>query len=98
MQKIEIDTKIPIVIFKENGAFIAHSPVLDHSACGDTFEEAKKNFSESVEILFEELAESGKLDQFLLELGWLKSADEWFPPVVVAHEFAHVEMSIDGRR
>ena len=98
MEKIEFEVKVPITVFKDGDCFVADSPLLDLSSYGDTFEEAKKNFAEAAEILLEELADAGTLNQYLFDLGWKKSKRGWSPPVVVAHEFACVEMSLNGRR
>lgn len=96
MVKANFEAKIPIIVFKDGDYFVAHSPLLELSSQGDSFEEAKKNFVEATEILLEELSEAGTLDQYLLDLGWKKLGKEWTAPVVVSHEFASVEMSLNG--
>jgi predicted RNase H-like HicB family nuclease len=51
MVKLEINGTVPLCFMKEKSSFIAFSPALDLSTCGKTFEEAKTNFSEALEIM-----------------------------------------------
>ena len=46
---------IPVSVFKEGKTFVAFSPVLDLSTCGDTLGKAQKMFQEATEVFFEEL-------------------------------------------
>jgi predicted RNase H-like HicB family nuclease len=39
---------------KEKESYVAFSPALDLSTCGQTIEEARKNFAEVLETFFEE--------------------------------------------
>jgi len=71
---------------------VAYSPALDLSTCGHDLEEAKKMFSEAVEIFFEELTEKGTLDEVLLGLGWTKKDDEIVPPMLIAQESIRVPL------
>lgn len=61
---------IPVVFFREGDTFIAHSPVLDLSACGEDFEEAKRNFEDAVEAFFSACIKHGTLEQALTACGW----------------------------
>jgi len=80
-----------VTFMKEDGTFIAHSPALDLSSCGETFEEAKSNFEDAVDIFFDECTKDGTLNQVLESLGWtLKEKNrpmkpQWSPPAVVGH-------------
>lgn len=65
MQKIKISGTIPLCFMKEKKSFIAFSPALDLSTCGRTFEEAKKNFAEALEIFIEECLKMGTLGKVL---------------------------------
>ena len=86
--------KIPVIIFKEEDGYIAYSPALDLTTCGDSFEEAKSFFAEAVELFLEEVVEMGTLENVLEECGWKKvvvskrgkkkSETEWIPPTVVS--------------
>ena len=84
MKNVKLEFNLPVSILKEGDTFIAFTPALDLSTCGDTFEEAKKRFSEIVNIFFEELVKKGTLEDVLLDLGWKKFQSRWNPPVVVS--------------
>ena len=84
--KITVDS-IPVCFLRERNSFIAYSPVLDLTTCGRSFEEAKNNFSEAMDIFFEECLEMGTLGKVLESLGWEKKGrKQWLPPVQVAEE------------
>lgn len=70
MGKLVISGNLPVVFFKEGDSFVAHCPVLDLSSCGDTFEDAKTNFEEALDIFFAECAERGTLEKALISCGW----------------------------
>jgi len=80
----QLPAKIQIQFLKEGKQFIAYSPALDLSAAGESFEEAKKNFSEVLEIFLEEVGED--IVEVLIQLGWEKQSDRLTPPVIIAHE------------
>ncbi len=67
--------------------FVAYSPVLDLTTCGETFEEAKKNFAEAVDIFFAECIKHNTLDKALQACGWqIKPKShpaQWQPPAVI---------------
>jgi len=79
MQKFEIDGTVPLCFLKEKNSFIAFSPALDLSTCGRTFEEAKRNFAEALEIFFEECLKMGTLKDVLESCGWIKRKTGWVP-------------------
>ncbi|MDI6641967.1 MAG: hypothetical protein QME68_06635, partial [Elusimicrobiota bacterium] len=60
-----IKAELPVVIFKERKKFVAYTPALDLSTCGNTFEQARKRFVEAVEIFLEETLKMGTLDSVL---------------------------------
>jgi hypothetical protein len=68
-KKIKITGTIPLCFMKEKKSFIAFSPALDLSTCGRTFKEAKNNFAEALEILFEECTAMGTFKQVLTSKG-----------------------------
>ncbi len=76
------EIKLLFNLFKEGRNYIAYSPALDLSTFGKTEKEAKDNFSEIVELFFDELEELGSLERVLTDLGWRKIKKEWNPPVV----------------
>ena len=63
---------------------VLHSPQLDISAYGSTDEEARKNFEDTLDLLFEHAAENGSIDDIFYKLGWKKNEDPkgipWTPP------------------
>ena len=78
--------KIPVSIFKEGRAYIAHTPVLDLSTSGKDYKEVKKRFEEAVDIFFKETVRNGTLDEVLRGLGWKKIHKQWSPPALISQE------------
>lgn len=83
---------LPVTIFREGDAFVAYTPALDLSSAGKTKVVARKMLAEAVEILFEELTESGNLDLVLMELGWTKVRGNLVPPQVVEHAMVDIKV------
>ncbi|MGA1844012.1 MAG: type II toxin-antitoxin system HicB family antitoxin [bacterium] len=83
---VKIKGKIPVSFFKEGRMFVAYSTVLDLSTCGETFEEAKKNFTEALSIFIEECIRMGTLVEVLESYGWEKIGKSWQPPAYIGHE------------
>ena len=80
-----------VEFFREGKMFIAYTPSLDLSTCGKTFEEAKRNFKEAVDIFFEECIKDGTIQDVLESCGWVKSPQNgWRPPVFVGDEDINV--------
>jgi hypothetical protein len=52
----------------------------------ETFEEAKMNFSEALEIFFEECLKMGTLQDILDSCGWVKRKTGWVPPAYVGED------------
>jgi len=50
-------------IFEEGRMFVAHTPELDVSSCGETKDRAARNLKEAVRLFLEESAKMGTLDQ-----------------------------------
>ena len=78
----KILTKIPVILFEEGKKFVAYSPAIDLSTCGDTEEQARKRFVEAASIFFDEITRMGTVDDVLAECGWHKmpGKDTWMPP------------------
>jgi predicted RNase H-like HicB family nuclease len=85
MKKI-IDVKLQVIIKKEGNKYIAYSPALDLSTCSEDVEEAKRRFSEAVEIFFEEIGKDGTAVKVLTELGWEKVDGSLKPPTVLQED------------
>jgi len=62
--------KITIEFWQEGNLYIANCPELDMLAQGSSWDEARKNLFEVVEIQFEEMKELGTLDEFLEEMAF----------------------------
>jgi predicted RNase H-like HicB family nuclease len=87
MAKTVMDTNLTALFFREDeNTVIAACPTLDISTCGSTLEEARKNFTEMVELFFEEAASMGTLEQVLTDCGWKKHNDKYFEPQLIATE------------
>lgn len=84
-----------IAFYREGNKFIAHSPALDLSTCGDTQGQAKKRFVEMLQVFLEEVDRAGTLDDVLLECGWKKIGHPqrcWQPPVFVGQTQEEVRL------
>ena len=77
---------LPVTFLKEGDNFIAYTPALDLSTFGPTFDKAKKNFIEVVNIFFEEIIRMGTADDGLSELGWQKKDGRYIPPGVFSNQ------------
>ena len=88
MPQIEFDG----IIFKEGETFIAYSPKLDVSSCGNTIDEARKNLKTVVRLFLEEAEKMGTLEDILKESGYEKTdVNRWMTPRLVATELMSVE-------
>jgi predicted RNase H-like HicB family nuclease len=65
-----IETNIPVLFLKERKKFIAYSPAIQLSTCGDTEEQARQRFSEAAQIFFDEIVQMGTVEDVLTECGW----------------------------
>lgn len=93
----KLGVKLTVNFFRERNKFIAYSPALDISTCGDSFEEAKKNFEELVEIFIDDLIKMKTLNSVLTECGWRKVSrpkPHWVPPVLIATTQEEVQIPV----
>ena len=87
MQKVKIKGTIPLCFMREKDSFVAFTPALDLSTCGRTYEEAKKNFAEALDILFEECSKMGTLKDVLESCGWVKDRKNgWEAPSYIGED------------
>ncbi|MBW1679134.1 MAG: type II toxin-antitoxin system HicB family antitoxin [Deltaproteobacteria bacterium] len=70
---------VTIEIWQKGDLYLASAPELDFISQGKTFEEAKKNLLEVIEIQFEEMAEMGTLEEYLSECGFVMEGDKIVP-------------------
>lgn len=92
MHKSIKSVNLPVSFLKESDQFVAYTPALDLSTSGETLEEAKKNFTEAVEIFFDEIISMGTFEEVLLDLGWKKQAHDLIPPLVVSQGMESVSV------
>jgi predicted RNase H-like HicB family nuclease len=57
-------------VWKESGAYVAHSPELDISSCGDSRRQARERLSEAITLFLQEAARMGTLSEILEEAGF----------------------------
>ena len=84
-----------VAFYREGDKFIAYSPALDLSTCGDTQEQAKIRFEEALQLFLEESDKMGTLDDVLLECGWKKIGHPqktWLPPVYIGQTQKEVRL------
>lgn len=87
MQQIKFDG----IIFKEGETFIAYSPKLDVSSCGNTIDEARKNLKIAVQLFLEEAEKMGTLEEILQESGYEKTGiNVWKTPQLIATELMSI--------
>lgn len=84
MHKSIKSLNLPVSFLKEADQFVAYTPALDLSTSGETLKEAKKNFTEAVEIFFDEIVSMGTFEEVLLDLGWKKQEHDLVPPAVIS--------------
>ena len=83
---------LPVSFLREADQFVAYTPALDLSTSGSTLEEAKKNFTEAVEIFFDEIIQMGTFEDVLLDLGWKKQNKDFIPPVIISQGMESVRV------
>ncbi|KKW32484.1 MAG: hypothetical protein UY77_C0023G0013 [Candidatus Uhrbacteria bacterium GW2011_GWA2_53_10] len=88
-----ISYKLPVTIFRGGKHFVAYSPAVDLSSSGKSEQEARRMFTEAVEILFEELTDMGTLDIVLKDLGWTKAKGHFQPPEIVDHSVMNIQVA-----
>lgn len=66
--------------FREGKTYVAYSPELDLSSCGDTREEAKINLLEAARGFIVTASEQGTLEQILEEAGLVQNDKQSIAP------------------
>jgi predicted RNase H-like HicB family nuclease len=64
--------EVTIHIWQKGKWYVAHCPELDFVSQGPSSEEARHNLLEVIDIQFEEMRESGALEDYLYECGYAK--------------------------
>jgi hypothetical protein len=86
---------LTVIFYREGNKFIAYSPALNLSTCGDSQDQAKRRFEEILGIFLEEVDKMGTLEDVLLECGWKKIGHpqrHWQPPVFVGQTQEEVRL------
>lgn len=85
MAGVALHSSLTVIFIKEGESIIAYCPALDLSTCGDSFEEAKKNFEEAQVLFMNECIQRKTLPDALDSLGWNLDKDrgDWTPPEVI---------------
>jgi len=87
---IQID--FDVVVFQEGKTYVAYSPKLDLSSCGDTVDAARKNLKTAARLFLEEAANMGTIEEILKEAGYEQGGTNcWLAPRIVATELMHLE-------
>ena len=79
-----------VLVFKEGDTFVAYSPQLDVSSCGETPQQAREMVKEAIALFLEELESQGILEDVLIESGFIRRQDGMWssPPLqeIAVHE------------
>ncbi|MEK7610224.1 MAG: hypothetical protein AAB468_00505 [Patescibacteria group bacterium] len=94
MDKGQLNVSLPVLFLREADQFIAYTPALDLSTSGGTMAQARKRFSEAVDIFFEETIKKNTLVDVLADLGWQKSSNRWLPPSLVGQSSQMVKIPL----
>ena len=73
------ELKFTIEIWRKGNIYLANAPELDFISQGKTFDEAKKNLLEVIQIQVEEMTGMGTLDEYLAECGFLVEGNNIIP-------------------
>lgn len=82
--RLTMSVELPVAFIEEGNTVIAYTPALDLSTCGKDKKEANEMFQEAVSIFFNDLVESGTIDEVLIGLNWTKDValEKWLPPKI----------------
>ena len=85
---------LPVSIFQEGKSFVAYSYAMDLSTSGKNIKQARRRFSEAMQMMIEELVKTKKLDSFLKSQGWTKARKEWDAPRLISPEIEAVAVTV----
>lgn len=68
---MQIDVEVLLV--KEGAYWVSYAPSLKLSSYGDSKEDAKRGFSEALEIFISDTLKKGTLERLSIEYGWMGS-------------------------
>jgi predicted RNase H-like HicB family nuclease len=67
--------RVPVRIFKEGSAYVAHCPIFDVVSQGKSESEARKNITEALVLFVETCYSNGTLDTVLKQSGFKRDPD-----------------------
>lgn len=80
-----------MIVFNEDGVYVAYCPELDISSSGKSIEQAKEMLKNAVRLFIEEAEKMGTLKDILEESRYKKDpSGRWLPPKVVATELISI--------
>ena len=74
VSKSNVEAKLDVFIYENDGCQIAYAPALDLMGYGRTVDEAKASFEVVVEDFFETSIQMKTLAEYLKQHGWVKEA------------------------
>ena len=77
-------------VWKEGGVYVAYSPELDISSCGDSPNQAKSRLREAATLFLEEAAHMGTLREILAEAGFEKRGNTYRRRRILAQETVQI--------
>ena len=77
-----VEMQVSLLVFKQGDYFVAYCPALELSSYGDSVEDAKAGFDDSMDIYLEYCEEHGTLEQDLIKHGWtiVRKPNKLAPP------------------
>jgi len=80
------EIQFTVRVWRENGTYVAHTPELDVSSCGDSVGKTKSRLREAVSLFLGGAAQMGTLQDILAEAGFERRGRAYRPRPVVARE------------
>jgi predicted RNase H-like HicB family nuclease len=77
---------LTVQIWREDGAYVAYSPELDVSSCGNSLRQSKARLRQAVGLFLEEAARRGTLENILAEAGFEKRGNTYRARQILAKE------------
>ncbi len=85
-KKTENGVALSVQVWKEGPAYVAYSPELDISSCGNSAVRAKSALREAVTLFVEEAARMGTREEILAEAGFERRGNTYRPRPILARD------------
>ena len=90
-----ISLSFDTVLIRERGTFVAWTPQLDVSSCGESPDKARQNLKTAVRLFVEEAEQKGTLTEILEEAGYMQADQpDGDRPRVVSTETMNIEVGV----